>query len=531
MLQKSAFISGVLDKYKDERLLETRLQCEGNVIGVLWCDPLSISEYKLSSDQFLTIDGRFYFQVAKVLRERFKLNEFDEAAVLTNLPADLKDKFEERGGYQGIQKIMQITNLKNASAYIDEFNKSNLILKLYKSGFSLFEPIEDMNGRTVIAFDKFKKLDCQGVIDWWEAMLSTFSNEGTDKSSVLEEKTEFTITDEVIEGFEKGELVGTGFGYLEDTREDNGKPIPVLPWLDSECCSLRHGSVTGLCAYSSTGKSMLACSILLALASRGEKICIISNEMDSTPYYLNFICFLAYRKFRHKILRNKLQTGELTDKDKEVLNKVRKHFNEMYAPNIMFYHISDADTAQIKKICRKAHLMHGATCLFYDTMKADLSDYRKDQPTYLSLIRDSREISLCMQKFDMIGLVSLQISSATKGVTWLDEAKLSQSKQLIEIMENCWMMRVLMKPEMTPGDKYYVNPFRWVRNKVTNNWEKQPYEFDQNGNYRVLYITKNRAGKNSESTNECLLLKADTHIAVFHEEAWCTPVRGFIGSN
>ena len=75
MLQKSAFISGVLDKYKDERLLETRLQCEGNVIGVLWCDPLSISEYKLSSDQFLTVDGRFYFQVAKVLRERFKLNE------------------------------------------------------------------------------------------------------------------------------------------------------------------------------------------------------------------------------------------------------------------------------------------------------------------------------------------------------------------------------------------------------------------------------------------------------------------------
>lgn len=94
-------------------------------------------------------------------------------------------------------------------------------------------------------------------------MLSTFSNEGTDKSSVLEEKLEFTITDEVIDEFKDGELVGTGFGYLDDVREDNGKNIPVFPWLDSECCSLRHGSVTGLCAYSSTGKSMMACAILL----------------------------------------------------------------------------------------------------------------------------------------------------------------------------------------------------------------------------------------------------------------------------
>ena len=29
---------------------------------------------------------------------------------------------------------------------------------------------------------------------------------------------------------------------------------------------------------------------------------------------------------------------------------------------------------------------------------------------------------------------------------------------------------------------------------------------------------------------ECLLLKADTHIATFHEEAWCTPSRAFIGA-
>ena len=143
---------------------------------------------------------------------------------------------------------------------------------------------------------------------------------------------------------------------------------------------------------------MLLCEICLALASRGEKIAIISNEMDSVPYYLNFICFLAYRKFRYKHLtRSKLQSGSLNDEDKKILKQVKEHFNEKYAPNIMFYHISDADTNQIKRICRRSHLMYGASVLFYDTMKADLSDYRNDQPAYLSLIKKCDSLA---QRYD-----------------------------------------------------------------------------------------------------------------------------------
>lgn len=528
-IDKTQFIAGACEQY-DERLLQNRIQCEGNIVSALWADPLSISEYNIPVAQFITCDGRFYYSLAKVLRERYKLNEFDEAAVITHMPEEFKEKFDARGGYKSISNLMSIVNEKNLPAYVDEFNKSNLLLQLYRSGFSLFSPIENMNKKTVIAYDKLKNLDYQGVLDWWDAMLATFAKDSTENSSVLEEKTEFTITDDVISKFEEGQMVGTSFGYLNDVRIDDNKPIPVLPTLDKECCSLRHGTVTALAAYSSTGKSMLLCEICLALASRGEKIAIISNEMDSVPYYLNFICFLAYRKFRYKHLtRSKLQSGSLSDEDKKILKQVKEHFNEKYAPNIMFYHISDADTNQIKRICRRAHLMYGASVLFYDTMKADLSDYRNDQPAYLSLIRDSREISLCMQKFGMIGLVALQISSASKGTTWISEANLSQSKQVVEILEGLWSMRVLMPEERDPNSKYFIKPF--VRRNNNGMWVKEPYELDPNANYRILFITKNRAGRNSESSNECLLLRADTHLAVFHEEAWCIPVRGYIGAN
>ena len=162
-------------------------------------------------------------------------------------------------------------------------------------------------------------------------------------------------------------------------------------------------------------------------------------------------------------------------------------------------------------------------------MKADISDYNKDQPNYLSLIRDSREIDALAKKYDLIAIVSMQISSATKGRAWIDEGTISQSKQVIEVMENCWMLRNCYgAPETDQNGRYYLNPFQ--RKKKDGKWVKEPYMMDSNANYKVLFITKNRAGSNSESTGECLLLKADTHIATFHEEAWCTPSRAFIGA-
>lgn len=530
-MDKTQFIAGIFDKYP-ERILENRITIEGNVIGALWADPISLDEYELKASDFITKDGRFFFKIARMLRTQYKLNEFDEAAVITHLTEELREDLDDRGGYREIKNLVDITSTKNIMVYVDELNKSNLILKLYKSGFSLLTPIEDMNGKEVIAYDQIKKLDYQGALEWWEAILSTFANNSNANSSILEEKTQFTITDEMISEFEEGQMVGTSFGYIDDT-DVNGNPIRVMPFLDAEVCSLRHGTTTALCGYSSVGKSMLLCGILLALVSHGEKVCIISNEMNSTPYMLNFLCFLAYRKFRYnKLTRSKLQTGEMSDEDKAVLKKTQKYFNDNFANDIMFYHISDADTSMLKRVLRRAHLMGGATVMMYDTMKAQLNDYNDDKPAYLSLIRDSREIDLAMKKFDMIGLISLQISSATKGRTWIDESCISQSKQLIEIMENCWMMRNLYGPqELTPGDKYYLNPFRRVKNKQTGQWEKEQFLTDPNSNYKLLYITKNRAGKNSENSSEILLLKADTHLAVFHEEAWAKGVRGYIGAN
>ena len=527
-MDKNLFIKGIYDKYP-EMLLQNRVQIEGNVIGVLWSDPMLISDYNLKASEFITQDGRFFYSVARTLREEHRLNEFDEAAVVTHLKPDIMNQLNERGGYASIRNIMDISNTRNAPSYIDALNKSNLFLKLHSSGFPVTTEVDDGKGNKVVPFKHCKNFDCQGVSDWFDALLVRLSKDEGHNSKVIEERLDFTITDDLLEELVEGQLVGTSFGYIDDDNI-NGKPIRILPWLDSEVCSLRHKTTTALCGYSSTGKSMLLCEIMLALVSNGEKICIVSNEMDSTPYSLNFISFLAYRKFRYSHLtRSKLQSGDLSDEDREVLAKVQKYFNENFAPYIVFYQITDADIQLVKRKVKYAALELGCTVFWYDTMKADISDYNKDQPSYLSLIRDSREIDALAKKYDLIAIVSLQISSATKGRTWLDEGTISQSKQIIEVMENCWMLRNCYgAQETSPEGRYYLNPFQ--RKKKDGKWIKEPYVMDPDANYKVLFITKNRAGKNSESTGECLLLKADTHIATFHEEAWCTPSRAFIGA-
>jgi len=527
-MDKNVFLPGVCDKYP-EMLLKNRVQIEGNVIGVLWSEPMLISDYNLKSSEFVTKDGRFFYSLAKILREKHRLSEFDEAAVVTHLSSDAIEKLNDRGGYSAIRNIMDISNTRNAPSYIDTLNKSNLFLKLHSSGFPVTSEVDDGSGNKIIPFKHCQNFDCQGVSDWFDSLLVKLSKDEGHNSKVIEEKLDFTITDELLENLEEGQLVGTSFGYIDDTNV-KGDPIRVFPWLDSEVCSLRHKTTTALCGYSSTGKSMLLCEVMLALISNGEKVCIVSNEMDSTPYYLNFISFLAYRKFRYTHLtRSKLQSGDLNDEDKNVLAQVKKYFNENFAKYIVFYQITDSDIQLVKRKVKYAALELGCTVFWYDTMKADISDYNKDQPNYLSLIRDSREIDALAKKYDLIAIVSMQISSATKGRAWIDEGTISQSKQVIEVMENCWMLRNCYgAPETDQNGRYYLNPFQ--RKKKDGKWVKEPYMMDSNANYKVLFITKNRAGSNSESTGECLLLKADTHIATFHEEAWCTPSRAFIGA-
>ena len=61
-IDKSLFIGGVTSKYPEE-LLEKRVEIEGNVVSCLASDILLLDENNFKKEQWITKDGRFYFEL------------------------------------------------------------------------------------------------------------------------------------------------------------------------------------------------------------------------------------------------------------------------------------------------------------------------------------------------------------------------------------------------------------------------------------------------------------------------------------
>ena len=135
-MDKNQFISGTFDIY-DSRLLESRLIEEGNICGCLLNDLTLYDDCGLSSNDFITKSGRMLFTIGKMIRDK-KFHTFDEITFLSNANDDLKDRVNnEFGGFKQIQNVMDAVSLKNYDAFLDDFNKSNIILSLYKKNFNV----------------------------------------------------------------------------------------------------------------------------------------------------------------------------------------------------------------------------------------------------------------------------------------------------------------------------------------------------------------------------------------------------------
>ena len=116
-LKIEKFIAGITEKYPKE-VLEGRLTVEGNVIGVLYQDPLLIDECDFKSTDFITSDGTFYYSLAKQLRKQ-GYTVFDEVTILSSVSENIVEAFQERGGFETIKNMTDVVNVKNAEIYLN----------------------------------------------------------------------------------------------------------------------------------------------------------------------------------------------------------------------------------------------------------------------------------------------------------------------------------------------------------------------------------------------------------------------------
>lgn len=509
MINIAEFLTGVKEKYP-AALLKGRLEAEGNVVSCFFKDMLLLDDTTFKPDDFITEDGRFYYSLVSNLRKK-GFYSLDEITILSNLNSDVIEKYESKGGWNTIQHQIDIINVQNFDTYIDILYRENIILNMHNDGFNLLHMI-NVNGKDVIPIKLFRKMTAEEVTDWYEARISSY---GTGYSSKILEEEEIDFDDEFIESCEEGEENGVPFdiaGY-----DKNGEEINCFPFLSRQVMGLLEGTFTMVGGYSSVGKSTYFITILMALLHYDRKILIISNEESIRKFKVKFMVWLLAKRNRYfKLTKKKLATGDIDDESRKQLSDIQKYWRENYKGKVKFIAINDANMNVVKKKIRENVLRQGYDTVLYDTFKiqeGDFSNSRQD----LALVRDSRELDKIAKRYNLIMLGSVQLAEYMKGKLFLDASCLSNAKQIKEILENLFLMRVVYDEELDEKSKYYCHPFRLK--KVNGKWIEEEYKPDRTAVWRALFVEKCRSGSNSSDTGVGFLIKYDGDHCIFREVA------------
>ena len=502
------FIAGVEQKY-DKRLLHGRVETEGNIIACFASDITLLSDVKISPEEFITKDGRFYYGLIREICSK-GFQHVDEVTILSNMSKESIDAFNNRGGYETLDRMIEVINTSNFNGYMDQFNKSNLLCQMYLDGFNLFDPIKIQN-KQVVPYDLFKKMSTTQIIDFYDSKLSSYD---LGQSSEIVEEEDIFFEDDWEDKLVANSEMGTPYDICG--IDINGEDIRGFPELSKQTLGLHKSNLMMIAGFSGVGKSTVFITICMALLSRGEKIIIISNEERIQKFKIKFMAFLLANYCRYyKCTKDKLSIGNLSDIDKKEILKAKVYFNKNYKGCLKFVSINNNDITLIKKKIREAHLRRGFTSFLLDTFKLSddaFSGERQD----LSLVKDSRELHALAMKYDLIGMCSCQCGERFKGALNLTASVLAGSKQTKEILSQLLMCRNLYnKEELDPKSKYYCSPFRLVQKN--GKWYEEEYKVDPNGVYIVMTVEKNRDGRDTGSDGVSYLLKFDGHHSTFRE--------------
>ena len=503
------FVAGAEEKL-DSRLLDGRIQIEGNIIGCFANDITLMRNIKINDKDFITRDGRFYYTLFKSLEEK-GFNKIDEVTIQTNSSQRVLDSFDERGGFDTIENLASIINPSNFDGYLDNFFRSNLLCDLSRDGFNLFEPITVKN-KKIVPFDLFQKMSSTQIVDFYDMKLSSYN---LGQSSQINEKEFLHFEDDWADQLEENPEEGTKYNVFG--LDIDGKPIHGFSYLNEQTLGLHSSNLMMTAGFSGVGKSTFFVSLIMALLSKGEKIIVLSNEEKMQKFKVKFMVWLLrnYCKYTN-LTKSKLSKGIFNEEDKRQIRLAANHFNKCYADKLLFVSVNENDITLIKKEITDAHLKFGCTAFLLDTFKLSDNKFEGERQD-LSMVHDSRELHKLAMKYDMIGMCSCQCGQRFVGALTLTAQALAGSKQTKEILSQLFMMRNLYPEELDPKSRYYCNPYTLVPRTEGKGFESKPISPDPDKTYVVLTLEKNRDGNDTSGNGVSYLFRFDGHFSTFRE--------------
>lgn len=430
-------------------------------------------ENTITLDDFELKESKLYYSIlVNMIKQRYEsIDEVSLENYLSDKPAT-KELFDKYGGYNTIEEIKLIVNIKNFEKYKDDLLKNNVLKKLKSIGFDVSDK-------------KFLEMSSNDIYDFYEHQLNDVFIK-VEKSSKIEN---FELTEKYLDLLDSG--IGIGASIAQ-----------ISPRLNYLLAGLRTKEVGVIAGISGAGKSsLMTYGFILPLVKQKIECCLISNEMLINKFLDMTICSVLYDEFHYyKITRKRLKAGNFNKEEKEMLKKAQDFININYKPYLKFVRMNSQKNEETFKILKKLS-REGVKFFFYDVFKAD---DMSDRAYIGEMVQFSKNISELVVKLDIGFVMTQQIASYKENVRYLSRGCLSGSKQIIETVDFLLLMRYVWDDEYM-DEKYDITPYNFKKDSNGNYMKddkkhavKEIVELDRDNRNFLLFCDKNRNGEDKE---------------------------------
>ena len=472
-------------------MMESQLQkANGLLTGLLLKEPTLLYDYSIDLKS-LSKEALFYIGITKKLIERG--NEvIDEVSFTSEVESlGLTDSYIGYGGYKTIDELKKIVDIRNADSIIDNWQKWVLCKSYNEKGILNID----------IHYDKVSKMTSSQLYSYLEHEINSVSiTTGLDNLDF----ENLVLTDDELDEIINGANIGLQYNSKSHI-------------LNSMTLGLPKAELNAICGYINEGKTSFAFSnFVMPIVDNGHKAMIISTEQRSIVFKLMLVTDVLTNKLNYfKLTRKKLKAGKYTDEDLTMIKKAKDYIKKNYKSKIVFLKLYDYNTDIVTKAIKK-YAQLGVELVLYDVLK--FSD--SEEQIWKSLIDDSKNLFQCCSKYNIAGLVTLQLAMSTKNrIRQIGMECVANSKAVFEVMSEAIFIRSAWQDELDEDSATYLKPYRLKKDsngKFTN--EKEYIKLDKDKMYKIIRLGKSR----NDSTDKFILYLVNFNYNQWQEVGFCT---------
>lgn len=291
-----------LTPYQEEKLKcakqvkEYKVACEANIVSIFYKKPELMYDYQLKLEDFSENTWRVYWQIAYDIIVKEKKSVLDDITVGLYLEkhSKLKQKYDEYGGYDTIDKATEYIKTSNISGYVNELKKWETVIRMIASGFPVTDRIKE-----------FVDMSLDEIYKEYDALLNhIFINAEEDVMS-------YSLSDgiyDLIEQLNEGIAVGLPYDNMPTLTKETGGQLP--------------GNITLVGGLSNMGKTTLTRTMLIPSAVKyGERLVILVNEEGKAKWQRELIVWVANNIYKTDLQKFVVRDGKFSDEVKELLYK------------------------------------------------------------------------------------------------------------------------------------------------------------------------------------------------------------------